>query len=113
MSAAIASPRPARHRRAATTWAPAGRPLLAVVGNPDLARLALHFVLSRPGARAVRCGQAEVVGFLGSNAVDLILLDIDSSLLAGLALAAHLRAAQRGRGAGAGAALVAATSSEC
>jgi CheY-like chemotaxis protein len=75
--------------------------------------MAMHFALSRPGSRAATRGQTDVVDFVSSNAVDLILLDIDSSLLAGLALAAHIRAAGRARNARACAVLVAATSSEC
>ena len=87
--------------------------MLAVVGTGVLVRLATRFVRSRPGWRAVVCGQADMVSFVSSNSVDLILLDVDSSLLAGLALAAHLRAADRGRDARGDAVLVAVTSSEC
>jgi len=91
---------------------PVGGLLLAVVGNRVLVRLAMHFVLSRPGSRAMDCDQADIVGVVGSNAVDLVLFDVDSSLLAGFALAAHLRAADRACNAPGYAMLVAATSSE-
>lgn len=113
MSHAIAPPIPARHSRALTGSAPAAGPLLLVVGEGVLALLAIDFVLSHPGSRAVPCGQADVVDFVGSNAVDLILLDIDASLFAGLALAAHVRAAERRRDSCRSAVIVASTSSEC
>ena len=87
--------------------------MLAVVGNRVLARMAMHFVLSHPWSRAVICGKTDAVGFMSSNAVDLILLDIDSSLIAGLALAAHLRAADRARNPRGDAVLVAVTLSDC
>lgn len=113
MSAAIAPPIPARHSRALTGSAPAAGRLLLVVGEGVLTRLAINFVRSRPGSRAVPCGQADVVDFVSSNAVDLILLDIDASLFAGLALAAHVRAAERRCDACRLAVIVACTSSEC
>lgn len=87
--------------------------MLVVVGNCVLVHLATQFVLSHPGSRAVSCGQTDIVGFVSSNAVDLVLFDIDSSLLAGFALAAHVRAADRARNAREYTVLVAATSSEC
>jgi CheY-like chemotaxis protein len=102
-----------RYRRASPDEAPSGGPLLAVVGNPVLVRLARHFVLSHPGSRSVACGKADVVGFVGSNAVDLVLLDVDESVMAGFALAADLRAADRARRARGYAVLVAATTCEC
>jgi CheY-like chemotaxis protein len=84
-----------------------------VVGNRVLVRLATNFVLSHPGSRTVSGGQADIVDFVGSNAVDLVLLDVDCSLLAGFELASHLRAAGRVRNACGYTVLVAATSSEC
>lgn len=87
--------------------------MLAVVGNRVLVDLAAQFVLSHPGSRAVSCGYPNILGFVSGNAVDLLLLDIDSSLLAGFAMAAHVRAAVRARSAGGYTVLVAATSSEC
>jgi len=91
---------------------PVGGLLLAVVGSRVLVRLAMHFVLSHPGSRAMDCDQADIVGVVGGNAVDLVLFDVDSSLLAGFALAARLRAADRACNAPGYAMLVAATSSE-
>ena len=87
--------------------------MLLVVGNRFLTRLATHFVLSHPGSRAVRCDKTDVVDFVSGNAVDLILLDIEASLLAGLALAAHVRAAERRRDDCRCAVIVASTCSEC
>ena len=87
--------------------------MLVVVGDCALVHLVRQFVLSYPGWRAVSCGQTDVVGFVSSNAVDLVLLDIDSSLLAGFALAALVRAADRARNASGHSVIVAATSSKC
>jgi CheY-like chemotaxis protein len=83
------------------------------VAHRDLGRLAMKFADSRAGARAYVCAQADAVGFVARNVVDLILLDVDASLMAGFVLAAQIRAAARGRDARGSAAIVAATSSEC
>ena len=72
----------------------------------------MHFVVSRPGARLKCCAQADVVGMVRRTAVDLILLDVDTSLMAGFVLAAHVRAADRGRDACCSATIAAVTSSE-
>lgn len=104
---------PPHDRRTSRRWAPAGGPVLAVVGNCFLDRLSAQFVLSHPGSRAVSCSHPNIVGFVDSNAVDLVLLDIDASSIAGFSLAAHVRAAVRARHAGGYTVLVAATSSEC
>lgn len=88
---------------------------MLTVGQRDLEQLAIDFVMARPGARSFHRGRANVVDFACVAAVDLILLDVDSSLMDGLVLAAHIRAAQRGCGRESGGAvvIVAATSSDC
>ncbi len=86
--------------------------MLLAVGNRDLDRLAMDFAVSRPGAHYFSCLQADVVGLVGRRAVDLILLDVDGSLMEAFVLAAHIRAADRGRDACGCVAIVAATASE-
>jgi CheY-like chemotaxis protein len=86
---------------------------LLAVANRALDRLATDFVNSRPGARSHFCAQADAVDFVCGRAVDLILLDVDVSLIAGFVLAAHLRAADRRRHDCGLVAIVAATSNEC
>jgi CheY-like chemotaxis protein len=88
-------------------------PVLLAVANRDLDRLAMDFAISRPGARSYFCAQADAVDFVRRRAVDLILLDVDASLMAAFVLAAHIRAADRGRGACRSVAIAAFTSSEC
>ena len=113
VSAATASPRLALPDRALIGVSTAPEPVLLAVGNRDLARLAADFVVSRPAARSLFCTHADVVGLVFSRAIDLILLDVDGSLTAGFVLAAHIRAADRRRGAGGAVAIVATTSSQC
>lgn len=86
-------------------------PVLLVVGNCDVDHLAMHFVASRPGTRSLHCAHACVVGVVRRTEVDLILLDVDASLMAGFVLAAHIRAADRARDDSKSAAIVATTSS--
>lgn len=91
----------------------AGAPALLVVGNRALHRLSIRVLFSRLGACAVGCAQADALRFAGRRAFDLILMDVDASLLAGFALAAQIRALERRRDDLNAAALVACTSSEC
>ena len=86
-------------RSPSTTTKPPPTPT-SPLGRPESAPVAAN-------ARAHGIVQAN------SHAVALILLDIDSSLLAGLALAAHLPTAERGRHARGYAVLVGSTSSAC
>ena len=88
-------------------------PVLLAVANRALDRLATDFVNSHPGASSYFCAQADAVDFVCGRAVDLILLDVDVSLMAGFVLAAYIRAADRGRDDCGSVAIVAATSSEC
>ena len=113
VSAATASPRLALPDRALTGASTAPEPVLLTVGNRDLVRLAVDFVVGRPPARSLFCAHADVLGLVFSRAIDLILLDVDGSLTAGFVLAAHIRAADRSRGVGGTVAIVATTSSEC
>ena len=87
--------------------------VLLAVANRDLDRLAIDFAISRPGVRSYFCAQADAVDFVRGRAVDLILLDVDGSLMAAFVLAAQIRAACRVRDACGSVAIVAATSSEC
>ena len=86
---------------------------MLIAGNRELNNLAMKFVASRPGARSYSCAQAHAVDMVRSTAVDLVLLDVDASLMTGFVLAAHIRAADRGRNDGRRAAILAATSSQC
>ena len=111
MSGAAAPSRVALCARAQRRSSSADGPVLLVVGKRDLNHLAMHFVASRPGARSHRCAQAHVLDVVRSTPIDLILLDVDASLMAGFVLAAHIRAADRERNDSKSAAIVAATSS--
>jgi len=84
-----------------------------VIASLDLNRLATDFVRFRPGARLHFCAQSDAVDFVCKNSVDLILFDVEGSLMTAFVLAAHMRASDRRRDACGAVAIVAAISSEC
>ena len=112
MSDAAALSRASLHNRAPANLSSVEGPILLVVGQHDLNRLAMDFMASRAGGRTICGARADVVNILCTTAVDLILLDVDASLMAGFVLAAHLRAADRERDDGRCAAIVATTYSQ-
>ena len=87
--------------------------MLLVVGSRELNELAMRFVVARPGARSHYRAQWEVEDMVCRTAVDLVLLDVDASVMAAFVLAAHIRAADRRRNAIGSLAIVATTFCEC
>lgn len=110
MPAATTLDRPARRGHTPIGSSASGDLVLLVVAGRDLDRLAMDFASSRPRARSYCCAAADCVDFVPTRAVDLIVLGVDGSVMAGFVLAAQLRTADIGRGS---VAIVAATSSEC
>jgi CheY-like chemotaxis protein len=115
VSIAFAPFRPAQHGLSAERCSSTKGPALLVIGDHLLCRLAMCLIVSHSHsrARAFHCAPADAVDVARAAAIDLILLNVDASLMESFVLAAHLRAADRGRTGGRSTAIVAFSSSNC
>lgn len=112
MPAAIALSTPTVSGRVPSHGETASGLSLLVVGDLDLDRLAMRFVVSRPGASSLHCTPGAVLDFVRTSRVDLILLTVDASMMAAFVLAAHIRRTDRERDAGGSTPIVAFTAIE-